>query len=180
MPGAPSRGATSGPMHGPGDGLRDPGRRRKESRRCSLFIGNDCSFGHLAAACEVPVVSVIGPTNPALIRPWGVPHRVVRLDTTCSPCFEVSRRPLRCSQGKDFACVREIPVKRVLAAVDSLLKELAEPVAPRRPVAGPWSPARGETVPMTGNPAQYRRVAPLTRRTAARQATPGNMDKPAT
>lgn len=38
---------------------------------CQGFIGNDSGLGHLAAAVEVPVVTVFGPGNPGRYRPWG-------------------------------------------------------------------------------------------------------------
>lgn len=92
-------------------------------RRCQLFIASDSSLAHLASACRIPVVSIIGPTNPAYIKPWSVPHRIVSLNLECSPCFEVSHKPLQCANGKDFACVRNIPVSSVINASLSLLEK---------------------------------------------------------
>jgi lipopolysaccharide heptosyltransferase II len=37
---------------------------------CSLFIGNDSSPLHIAAAMGTPVVGIYGPTSPASYRPW--------------------------------------------------------------------------------------------------------------
>ncbi|MHB1130849.1 MAG: glycosyltransferase family 9 protein [Chloroflexota bacterium] len=38
---------------------------------CAAFVGNDSGVGHLAALLGVSVVSLFGPTDPLLWRPWG-------------------------------------------------------------------------------------------------------------
>lgn len=38
--------------------------------RAALYIGPDTSVTHLAAACDRPVITVFGPTNPQLWGPW--------------------------------------------------------------------------------------------------------------
>jgi ADP-heptose:LPS heptosyltransferase len=93
-------------------------------RRCDLLVCSDSSLGHMAAACSVPEVMILGPTNPDYIRPWGVPHRIVSQRLPCSPCFEISRRPLRCREGLDYVCVREIEVSTVLNSCRDLLDEI--------------------------------------------------------
>jgi heptosyltransferase-2 len=92
-------------------------------RQCQVVVCSDSGLGHLAGACGVPVVSVVGPTNPNYTKPWGVPHRIVSGQKACSPCFEVSRRPLQCDKGLAFACVRDIPIAGVLDATMSLFNE---------------------------------------------------------
>jgi ADP-heptose:LPS heptosyltransferase len=47
-------------------------------QRSRLMISNDTGPGHLAAALAVPVISVLGPTDPAQWRPWGPGVEVVR------------------------------------------------------------------------------------------------------
>jgi heptosyltransferase-2 len=47
-------------------------------QRSRLMISNDTGPGHLAAALAVPVISVLGPTDPAQWRPWGLEVEVVR------------------------------------------------------------------------------------------------------
>lgn len=92
-------------------------------KSCHLFVCNDSSLGHLAAVCKVPVVSILGPTNPDYIRPWGVPHCIVTANLPCSPCFEYSRFPLMCSNQEQFACMKSISVSMVYEACKELLKE---------------------------------------------------------
>jgi len=94
------------------------------ARRCHLFICSDSSMGHMASACGVPVVSILGPTNPDYIRPWQVPHRIVSRQLPCSPCFEYSRHPLQCYQNKNFSCVFDITISSVMDACMSLLDEV--------------------------------------------------------
>ena len=49
------------------------------------------------------------------------------------PCFEYSSRPLRCVAKLDYACLREITVDDVLAAMRNLLAATdTTPSAPER------------------------------------------------
>jgi len=47
-----------------------------------LFLGADSPILQLAAAVNTPVVGVFGPSDYIRARPWGVLHRIVRVDTT--------------------------------------------------------------------------------------------------
>jgi ADP-heptose:LPS heptosyltransferase len=61
--------------------------------RCQLFIGNDSSPLHIAAACGVKVVGIYGPTDPRSYRPWipggreGRDYAVVRSPLPCAHRF---------------------------------------------------------------------------------------------
>jgi len=92
-------------------------------KNLDLFIANDSGLMHLAAACGTPVVALFGPTNPDLVRPWGVKHRVVRMKLDCSPCFYYSPRPLKCDSPDIYKCLRSLSVEDVKTAVGELLKE---------------------------------------------------------
>lgn len=81
------------------------------------FISNDSGLMHIAAAVGVPVVAILGPTNPRYIHPWKVPHTIVRLDLSCSPCFYYSPRPLKCIRRNSYQCLTELPAQRVIEAV---------------------------------------------------------------
>lgn len=48
------------------------------TRRARLFIGGDTGPMHLAAALQVPVVAIFGPTDPARNGPWGIQNIVLR------------------------------------------------------------------------------------------------------
>jgi heptosyltransferase-1 len=52
------------------------------TRRAGLFIGGDTGPMHLAAALQVPVVGIFGPTNPARNGPFGTRSVVLRSATS--------------------------------------------------------------------------------------------------
>jgi heptosyltransferase-2 len=89
--------------------------------RCRVFITNDSGIMHLAAAVGVPVVALFGPTDWRRLHPWTPQHVVVRQNLPCMPCFYYSSRPLRCVAGVNYACMREISVETVYAAVENTL-----------------------------------------------------------
>jgi ADP-heptose:LPS heptosyltransferase len=39
--------------------------------RAALVVANDTGPGHMAAASGTPLISVVGPSNPAVFGPWG-------------------------------------------------------------------------------------------------------------
>ena len=47
-------------------------------QRAALVVSNDTGPGHLAAAVQAPLLSVLGPTEPGLWRPWGPTVRIER------------------------------------------------------------------------------------------------------
>ncbi len=85
------------------------------------FVSNDSGLMHIAAAMQTPVVLILGPTNKNFIYPWGVAHRVVRLDLPCSPCFYYSPRPLSCRLNDSYACLAELNVSDVSDALEEIL-----------------------------------------------------------
>ena len=65
---------------------------------------------HLAAALNIPVFAIFGPTSPVRTGPYGKIHTIIRLELPCSPCF--TRKP--CA---DWRCIREITPEMVLEAI---------------------------------------------------------------
>lgn len=53
----------------------------------ALFIGIDSGVLHLAAAMEIPVVGIYGPTDWSRTGPRGVPYHIARHPVECSPCL---------------------------------------------------------------------------------------------
>jgi heptosyltransferase-1 len=47
-------------------------------RQCAVVITNDTGPMHLAAAVGTPVIALFGPTDPALVGPYGPGHTVLR------------------------------------------------------------------------------------------------------
>ena len=86
------------------------------TRRASLFIGGDTGPMHLAAALNVPVVAIFGPTNPARNGPFGTRSIVLR---SASSMTDHSRRR-EPEQG-----LLEITPEEVVTAARKLLRESA-------------------------------------------------------
>jgi heptosyltransferase I len=61
-----------------------------------LLVTNDSGPMHIAAALEVPVIAVFGPTDPARTGPYGKGHTVIKADIACAPCFKKSCNDLKC------------------------------------------------------------------------------------
>ncbi len=93
--------------------------------RCRLMVCNDAGLMHVASALHVPVVSIFAYTNPLGLYPWKTPHRLVRHNLQCSPCFYYSPRPVRCIWKEDkFRCITRIEVDEVWTAAVGLLEEV--------------------------------------------------------
>ncbi len=87
-------------------------------KKCKLFISNDSGLMHIAAAMQVNVIPIIGPTSLNYIKPWKCNYDPVTLNLECSPCFIYSPKPLSCSR-KDiqFKCIKELTVKNAVNVV---------------------------------------------------------------
>lgn len=51
-----------------------------------LFVTNDSGPMHLANALRTPVVTIFGPTNPAITGPFQEPSAVIKKEVPCWPC----------------------------------------------------------------------------------------------
>ena len=87
------------------------------TRRARLFIGGDSGPMHLAAALEVPVVAIFGPTDPARNGPYGTRSIVLR-HTSSATSYSHRDRP-------DDA-LRSIPAAEVLGTARRLLEARGE------------------------------------------------------
>ena len=87
--------------------------------RARIFVGNDSGIAHIAAAVRTPSVIIFGSSNVAHWRPWTtVPAEVVREEMPCAPCPGYT-----CAEFEQPECIRRVPVERVTAAIERLLKE---------------------------------------------------------
>lgn len=119
-------------------GLLDFGQLAALLRGAALYIGPDTSVSHLAAACDVPVLAVFGPTNPQRWAPWpAVPgEQVVRFqrraeaqtvgqvtllqaELPCVPCGKAGCEDHRMSRTD---CLPAIRPERVAAQALALLR----------------------------------------------------------
>jgi heptosyltransferase-1 len=85
-------------------------------RRCAAHVCGDTGSGHLAAACERPVVSLIGPTDPDRACPYGQRDNVIVHREACdSGC---NWHHCRFTAPR---CMAAIAVEEVAAKVQTLL-----------------------------------------------------------
>ena len=106
--------------------------------QCSLYIGPDTAITHLAAALDVPVVTLFGPSDPVKWGPWPAQpsgrdnpwlrHGSQRAGKIfllqggglCVPCLhEGCARHINSLSD----CLQQLPAARVIAAAAALLKE---------------------------------------------------------
>jgi heptosyltransferase-2 len=82
--------------------------------RAALQLGNDTGPRHIAVACGVPAVVVMGPTDPRHTAHLLTKQRVLREDFPCSPCH-LKRCPI------DHRCMTQLRPERAVAAAAELL-----------------------------------------------------------
>lgn len=88
-------------------------------RRCQLLITNDTGPRHYAVALGVPVVVLMGPTDPRYTGMNLEKTRVIRQELDCAPCHAKV-----CPLGH-HACMTAITPEQVLGACRQLLREVA-------------------------------------------------------
>jgi len=91
-------------------------------KRCSLMVSNDSALMHVAAAMQTPTVAIFAYTNTVFVHPWRVPHRIVRKELPCSPCFFYSPKPAKCHANRNFECIRTITVEEVFDACRAMFE----------------------------------------------------------
>jgi len=86
-------------------------------RAADLFFGVDSGPMHMAAAVNVPVVALFGPTDERKWGPWGDGHVVITKRLSCYPC-----KPHKCG---DNECMKRISVDETLLELEKKIKGLA-------------------------------------------------------
>ncbi len=83
-------------------------------QRCNLLITNDTGPRHYAVALDIPVVVIMGPTDPRYTNS-NLDHTIViRKELSCTPCH-------RKVCPKQHECMTEIAAEEVFAAAEKLL-----------------------------------------------------------
>ena len=95
-------------------------------RKSRIFITNDSGPLHIAAAVGTPTVVILGPTDPLVFGPRGIPHEIVRVPLPCSPCIRVGDFP-PCPINPRELCLRSVTPTMVLQAAERLLVRTAGP-----------------------------------------------------
>jgi len=80
----------------------------------SLFITNDSGPMHIAAAFNVPIVAIFGPTDYTETHPWSNNYKIVTKNLDCAPCKK-RECPL-----KHHNCMKEIKAEDVIKAIKEL------------------------------------------------------------
>lgn len=85
-------------------------------QRAELFVGGDTGPMHLAVAVDLPVIAIMGPTNPRIYGPYGERHRVIRAHhLACLNCWK-----RKCPNHHE--CMADITVEEVFTAVKGGLR----------------------------------------------------------
>ena len=77
-------------------------------RRCDLMVTNDTGPRHIAAAMDVPVVTVFGPTHPEWTEIYFAKERQVAVKVFCGPC-QKKTCPL------DHRCMTRVTIRIVIS-----------------------------------------------------------------
>jgi predicted lipopolysaccharide heptosyltransferase III len=89
--------------------------------RARLFVGNDSGIAHMAAAVGTPSVVIFGSSNVAHWKPWagtGAAAEIVFEEMECQPCHGYF-----CEKFEQPECIKRVPIERVMAAVERMLRE---------------------------------------------------------
>lgn len=85
--------------------------------KAQLYIGGDTGPTHLAAAVGLPVVALMGPTDPETHGPYGKGHTVIQDNSLeCIRCWDH-----HCS--RNMQCMKSISVEQVLRIAKKKLNE---------------------------------------------------------
>ncbi|MEP6934789.1 MAG: lipopolysaccharide heptosyltransferase II, partial [Nitrospirota bacterium] len=87
-------------------------------KRCSVLLTNDTGPMHIAAAFQVPVVAVFGPTDWRSTSPFGSAHAIVRQPVDCAPCL-LRECPI------DHRCMTRVTVDQVYEAATKQITGLS-------------------------------------------------------
>jgi heptosyltransferase-2 len=99
------------------------GALKEITRRCDLMVTNDTGPRHIAAAFDVPVVTIFGPTHPEWTEIYYKKERQVAVKVFCGPC-QKKTCPL------DHRCMTRVTPAMVFdTAVELLPGKRAQPVA---------------------------------------------------
>jgi lipopolysaccharide heptosyltransferase II len=85
-------------------------------RLCDLMVTNDTGPMHVAAALNMPLVALFGPTEPRRTGPYRQLNSVLRLDLPCSPCLKSHchyEKPDECLNALSPATVFEFARKKL-------------------------------------------------------------------
>ena len=101
------------------------GQMAAQLAQCALFIGNDSGPMHLAAAVNIPVIAIFGPTSPQEYGPYPLddPHHIALWHhPTGQPCFFLGKMQ-SCTH---CTCMQAVTVDEVWHAAQRLIAQANE------------------------------------------------------
>lgn len=78
-------------------------------------VSNDSGLMHIAAALQVPLIVVYGPTSPAFTPPLASNADIIHIDIDCSPCFKRT-----CPLGH-HNCMKQLSVESVIDKITNFV-----------------------------------------------------------
>lgn len=78
---------------------------------CSVAVSNDSGLMHIAAAVDVPIVSMYGATTPQYTPPLHSNAKAFYMKLECSPCWQ------RTCQYQHYRCLKDIVPEQVFKSV---------------------------------------------------------------
>jgi lipopolysaccharide heptosyltransferase II len=99
------------------------GQTAAQIEACALFIGNDSSPMHLAAAVGTPVIAIFGPTSPTEYGPYPLSdpkHIAIWHHPTGQPCFFLGKM----QSCANCTCMQAVTVDEVWNAVTRLIPHI--------------------------------------------------------
>jgi len=97
-------------------------------RRCDLMVTNDTGPRHIAAAMNVPVITLFGPTHPEWTEIYYPRERQMQVKVFCGPC-QKKVCPL------DHRCMKLLTPAMVYDAATHLLAGRGSPQRPTQPIS---------------------------------------------
>ncbi len=96
----------------------------------SACVAVDTGLGHLAAALDVPTLSLFGPTNPGFTGAYGASQQHLASDFACAPCLKktCSYQPTTDDKTR-FDLTREQPLCFTRLAPETVMRRLLELLA---------------------------------------------------
>lgn len=102
-------------------------------KRCDAALCNDSGLMHIAAAAGVPVIGVIGPTDPRRTGPLGTGHVLIRKVQPCSPCYTLPDLNATAARTcEHHNCLNSISAEDIVSAIKQM-RESAGTRSPRSP-----------------------------------------------
>lgn len=94
--------------------------------RAAFHVGVDSAAPHIAAAVGVPTLTLYGPSDWHYWAPPGDRHLVVTPADECAPCLQKG-----CEGKGRSRCLEEMPVERVMEAIEQMVRGLDAGPEPR-------------------------------------------------